>query len=100
MRKRCGSSDQINEGLLALQNRVPRQGRILAFWAGLWATSRSPLQERIFRDCSKKDRPPNPCNPVCSGAHYFDHDALVPGPGNAEHFSLAFTTGRKVKGAS
>jgi hypothetical protein len=30
--------------------------------------------------------------------HDFEHDALVPGPGNAEHFSLAFTTWRKVKG--
>jgi hypothetical protein len=29
--------------------------------------------------------------------HDFEHDALVPGPGNAEHFSLAFTTWRKVK---
>jgi hypothetical protein len=30
--------------------------------------------------------------------HDFEHDALVPGPGNAEHFSLAFTTWRKMKG--
>ncbi len=29
--------------------------------------------------------------------HDFEHDALVPGPGNAEHFSSAFTTWRKVK---
>jgi hypothetical protein len=30
--------------------------------------------------------------------HDFEHDALVPGPGNAEHFSSAFTTWRKMKG--
>jgi hypothetical protein len=30
--------------------------------------------------------------------HDFEHDALVPGPGNAEHFSLVFTTWGKVKG--
>jgi len=30
--------------------------------------------------------------------HDFEHDALVPGPGNAEHFSLTFTIWRKMKG--
>ncbi len=60
----------------------------------------SPLQGRRSRGYSKKDRPPNPWNPACGGTHDFEHDALVPGPGNAEHFSLAFTTWRKVKGGN
>jgi hypothetical protein len=29
--------------------------------------------------------------------HDFEHTALVPGPGNAEHFSLAFSTWRRMK---
>ncbi len=28
----------------------------------------------------------------------FEHDVLVPGPGNAEHFSLAFTSWSRMKG--
>ena len=41
----------------------------------------------------------SPAQPMEARApHDFEHDALGPGPGNAEHFSLAFTTWRKVKG--
>ncbi len=41
----------------------------------------------------------SPAQPMEARApHDFEHDALVPGPGNAEHFSLAFITWLKVKG--
>ena len=56
----------------------------------------SPPAGKEIQGLFQKGAPAQPME--ARAPHGFEHDALVPGHGNAEQFSLAFATWRNVKG--